>query len=127
MSLANAAAENLPFADASFDTIVSTLVLCSVDDPAQCAAELRRVLKPDGVLLFVEHIQSDRGRLSEFAQNVAVPIWRQFVGGCHLNRPTLATLRQAGFCITELDRFEPPNVPSVMFPFVVCRAVLSEP
>ncbi len=119
VEVVDTAAERLPFPDASFDTVVSTLTLCSVDDPEACAAEMRRVVKPDGIVLLVEHVRTDGGGLKALAQAVAVPIWRWFVGGCRPNRPSLKTLFNAGFRITELDRFDPPHVPSVMFPFVV--------
>lgn len=115
-------AEKLPFPDASFDTIVSTLVMCSVDEPVLCAAELRRVLKPDGQLLLLEHVKTEAGVWREALQTAAVPIWRFFVGGCCCNRPSLSTLEQAGFEITEQRPFDPAGVPSVMFPFVAATA-----
>jgi ubiquinone/menaquinone biosynthesis C-methylase UbiE len=119
VTVSDAAAERLPFPDASFDTVVSTLVMCSVDDPAASAAEIRRVLKPDGNLLLVEHIRTDAGGWRRLAQDASVPVWRLFVGGCRTNRPTLDTLRTAGFDLKELNRFNPLRVPSVMYPFVV--------
>ncbi|WP_238598037.1 class I SAM-dependent methyltransferase [Saccharothrix sp. ALI-22-I] len=122
VQVVDAPAERLPFPDASFDTIVSTLVLCSVDDPARSAAELRRVLRPDGALLLVEHIQTSAGGFTRLAQHASVPFWRLFVGGCRTNRPTLRTVADAGFEVKELDRFHPPHVPFVMFPFVVAVA-----
>lgn len=118
----DAEAERLPFADDSFDTVVSTLVMCSVDDPACSAAELRRVLRPDGMLLMVEHVQTSAGGWRRAMQHASVPVWRLFVGGCRPDRPTLATVREAGFDLRELRRFDPPRVPSVMFPFVVALA-----
>jgi ubiquinone/menaquinone biosynthesis C-methylase UbiE len=122
VDVVDAAAERLPFPDNSFDTVVSTLVMCSVDDPARSAAELRRVLCPEGLLLLVEHVQTSRGGLTRVAQHASVPFWRLFVGGCRTNRPTLDTLRGAGFEVRELNRFDPPHVPFVMFPFVVAQA-----
>ena len=80
---------------------------------------MRRVLRNDGLVLLVEHVRTEAGGLKRLAQDAAVPIWRWFVGGCRPNRPSLQTLREAGFQIDELDRFDPPGVPSVMFPFVV--------
>ena len=122
VAVLQAAAERLPFANASFDTAVSTLVMCSVDDPEQTARELRRVLRPDGTLLLIEHICNEATGFSRMAQNMAVPFWKLFLGGCHPNRASLRTLARAGFNITELDRFNPPHVPSVMFPFIVATA-----
>ena len=114
----DAAAEDLPFADASFDTVVSSLVMCSVGDPVRAAAELRRVVRPDGILLIIEHIRSNEGGMRAFSQNAIVPLWKLFMGGCHCNRPSLDTLAGAGFRISELRRFNPPGVPSVTFPSV---------
>lgn len=122
VEMIDAPAEQLPLASASFDTLVSTPVLCSVDDPKRSAAELRRVIRPDGMLLLVEHIRTEAGGIRAAAQNAAVPFWRLFVGGCRPNRASFATLQEAGFSITELHRFNPPHVPSVMFPFVVAVA-----
>ena len=122
VQVVEAPAERLPFADASFDTAVSTLTMCSVDQPEQAAGELRRILKPGGVLILIEHVRTGHGGLRAFAQNAAVPFWKQFVGGCHPNRPSMRTIAAAGFTITELDRFNPPYVPSVMFPFLVALA-----
>jgi ubiquinone/menaquinone biosynthesis C-methylase UbiE len=122
VSVSDAPAECLPFADATFDTVVSTLVMCSVDEPRRCATELRRVLRPDGVLVLIEHVQCGPSRWRRAYQHASVPFWRLFVGGCRPDRPTLATLGAAGFDVCELTRFHPPHVPSVMFPFVVATA-----
>ncbi len=80
------------------------------------------MLRPPGTLLLVEHVQTSRGGMRAAAQHAAVPFWRLLVGGCRPDRPTLRTLCDAGFTIEELDRFDPPMVPSVMFPFVVAIA-----
>ena len=115
----DAAAESLPFPDASFDTVVSILVLCSVDDPKKAAAELRRVVLPGGVLLVLKHIKTDEGGLREGVQDAIVPLWRLLVGGRRCNRRSLDTLTAAGFEILELRRFAPDGVPYVTHPFVV--------
>ena len=99
--------------DASFDTVVTSLVMCSVRDPGR--AELRRVVRRDGILLIIEHVRTEKGGMRAMAQNAIVPLWKLFVGGCHCNRPSLHTLACAGFRITELRRFNPPGVPSVTF------------
>jgi SAM-dependent methyltransferase len=122
VEVVDAAAERLPFPDGGFDTAVSTLVLCSVDDPRRCAKELHRVLRPGGMLVLVEHVRTSAGGWRRVAQDASVPFWRLFVGGCRTNRPTIDTLRSAGFEVTELRRFNPPHVPFVMFPFVVALA-----
>jgi SAM-dependent methyltransferase len=92
-----AAAEHLPLADRSVDTVVSTLVLCSVHDLDRAAAELRRVLKPDGRLLLLEHVRAANGSRLASAQDRADPVWERFSGGCHVNRRVREALEQAGF------------------------------
>ncbi len=94
-------AERLPFSDASFDTVVVTWSLCSMADPAAALGETRRVLKPDGLFIFVEHgLAPDAGVRTW--QNRLTPAWRRIAGGCHLNRPTAAMIRDAGFAIDDL-------------------------
>jgi SAM-dependent methyltransferase len=92
-----ASAEDLPFEDATFDTAVSTLVLCTVSDPARAIAELRRVLRPGGLLLFIEHVRGE-GRLARWQDRLDRP-WRHVGNGCHANRDTLAALREGGFAV----------------------------
>jgi ubiquinone/menaquinone biosynthesis C-methylase UbiE len=89
-------AERLPFPDGSFDTVVASLVLCSVDDPLRSVGEVARVLRPHGELRFFEHVRS-RGRVGAAVQRAVTPVWRLFSGGCHPDRDTLGTLRAAGF------------------------------
>ncbi len=86
----------LPFPDGLFDTVVFTLVFCSVADPARGLAEARRVLKSDGALIFIEHVRP-RSRGLARAVDAADPAWVAFNGQCHLNRETLAAIRGAGF------------------------------
>lgn len=93
--------EALPFPDASFDTVVGTLVFCSVRDPAQGLAEVRRVLKPGGELRLLEHVRVPgwRGRVLDALD---VP-WHALEGSCHLNRDTAATVSAASFTIERRD------------------------
>jgi ubiquinone/menaquinone biosynthesis C-methylase UbiE len=92
-----APAEALPFEDASFDTVVSTLVLCTVSDPAKAVFELRRVLRDDGRLLLIEHVRgADGTRLTRWQDRLEQP-WGWFAGGCHPNRATEAALAAGGF------------------------------
>ena len=99
--------ETLPFEDDSFDTVVETLVLCTVAGPEATAAEIRRVLKPDGKFLFIEHVRSDRPRLGRFQDRMEGP-WKKFADGCHCNRRTVPMLAANGFAVevlAEMDQF----------------------
>jgi len=101
--LAVASAEHLPFADQSFDCVVSSLVFCSVPDPARGLAEIRRVLKPGGCLLMLEHVQASSpvpARLLDLIQ----PPWTAISGGCHPNRHTEQAVQAAGFRIDADSR-----------------------
>ena len=94
-------AEELPFPDRAFDSAVVTYALCSVDDPARVLAELRRVLRPDGELVFVEHgLARDAG--TQRWQRWLTPLWCRVAGGCHLDRDIAAILRAAGYRSTDL-------------------------
>ena len=120
VELVRAPAERLPFADGEFDVAVSTLVLCGVDDPAQSLAEVRRVLKPGGTLLFIEHVRSDEPGLARKQDRFNG--LNRVVARCNCNRSTLDAIRGAGFTITELERDEMQKVPSFVRPLVVGAA-----
>jgi SAM-dependent methyltransferase len=115
-----APAEDLPFDDATFDTVVCTLVLCGVDDQPRAAREIRRVLRPDGCLLFVEHVRSDDEALARRQDRMN---WcgRAFAG-CDCNRPTQQTLQRSGFAIDDLMVGELPKSPSFVRPMIVGTA-----
>ena len=93
-------AERLPFRNGAFDTAVSGLVLCSVEDPQQALGELRRVLAPGGTLRVLEHVRATTGWHASL-QDLAQPLWTRFTGGCRPNRDTVAAVRAAGFRIEE--------------------------
>lgn len=95
-------AERLPFDDASFDVVISTLVLCTVSDVPRSLAEMRRVLRPGGELRFVEHVRGNgfAGRTQDFIK----PVWRYFGAGCNPNRRTEDALRAAGFDVVVTGR-----------------------
>jgi ubiquinone/menaquinone biosynthesis C-methylase UbiE len=117
-----APAERLPFPDASFDTVVSTLVLCTVGDPAAALAEIARVLRPGGRLLFIEHVRGEgrRGRLQERF----TPVWGVLAGGCHLDRDTVSAIRRQGFEVLEPTSLQPRGaLETVLRPAVVGVAV----
>lgn len=121
--LIEAPAERLPFPDASFDAVVSTLVLCSVAQPEQVAREVRRVLKPGGEFRFLEHVLADQPRLSAWQHRIQ-PLWSWFVGGCHPDRDTVETLKRAGFAV-ESRAFGFGPLPIVR-PHVIGRAALPD-
>jgi ubiquinone/menaquinone biosynthesis C-methylase UbiE len=112
-----APAEDLPFDDGSFDTVVSTLVFCSVDDPRRALAEARRLLVEGGALLFLEHVRSENRRLAWWQDRLERP-WGFFAGGCHPNRPTEQALADAGFWIERLDRDRLPAAPRLVRPLI---------
>jgi SAM-dependent methyltransferase len=102
VSLQRAPAESLPFPDASFDTVVSTLVLCTVQDVASCLAEMRRVLRPGGRVLFIEHVRA-QGWFGGL-QDLVRPVWSWFGAGCQPNRRTDDAFRHAGWEVTIDER-----------------------
>lgn len=116
-----ARAEALPFDDASFDTVVSTLVLCSVRDQDKALAEVRRVLKPGGAFLFIEHVRADDPRSARWQDRLERP-WRVVAMGCHPNRATLERIEAAGFELEELERGELPKSPPIVRPMITGRA-----
>ena len=103
----------LPFDDATFDSVVSTLTLCSIIDTAPALAEMRRVLKPAGQLVFFEHGRSDDPAVAR-RQDRFNPLQKLIGGGCNLNRQIDRLIREAGFGITELDRFLLPQTPRLL-------------
>jgi len=97
-----ASASEIPMRGGSFETVVMTFTLCSVPDPAAALREMRRVLRPDGRLIFVEHGRSPDARVSAW-QDRLTPVWRRVAGGCHLNRKIDDLIRAAGFAIIGIE------------------------
>jgi len=123
VEVVQAPAEQLPFDDAQFDTVVSTLVLCTVNDLARALSELRRVLKPGGRLLFIEHVRSEEPRLAAW-QDRLNRFNRIVAHGCNCNRSTLDAIRAAGFTITSLERGTLAKAPPFVRPLAVGTAEL---
>jgi ubiquinone/menaquinone biosynthesis C-methylase UbiE len=118
-----ASAEELPFDGASFDTVVSMVVLCTVSDQRRVLAEIRRVLRPTGTFLFSEHVRSEDPRRARW-QDRLEPIWRVVANGCHPNRRTLDAIRDAGFDVSDVEAGELPGFPALVRPSVTGRAPL---
>lgn len=102
--------EAIPFAERSFDTVVCTFTLCSVDNPAQVMAEMRRILRPGGRLLFLEHGRAPDADVARWQDRIE-PVWKRLAGNCHLTRPIGAALRGAGFEVEPLGQGYLPKAP----------------
>ena len=117
-----AGAESLPFPAESFDTAVSTLVLCTVDDVDAVLAELARVLKPGGRLLFLEHVRADDAGLERWQDRLERP-WGWFARGCHPNRDTLAAIGASPLEVGPTEHDGLPKAPGIIRPMIVGEAV----
>ena len=122
VALVEAPAEQLPFPDASFDTVVTMAVLCTVDEPERSLAEIHRVLRPDGRFCFLEHVRSPDPNRARWQDRLERP-WGVFAGGCHPNRRTLAAIESGGFDVIELEQGELPGLPRLVRPYVRGTAV----
>ena len=116
-AVAEAPAEALPFPEASFDTAVATLALCTIPDPPAALAELARVLKPGGRLLFLEHVRSREPRLARWQDRLERP-WRFLGDGCHCNRDTLAAIAASPLQVEEVEHGEVPKAPPIVRPLI---------
>lgn len=102
--------EAIPFEDESFDCVVCTYTLCSVDSQAQTVSELRRILKPGGRLLFAEHGSAPDADVRKWQGRIE-PIWKRLAGGCHLTRPIGSVIAMGGFNLTPLGARYAPKTP----------------
>lgn len=115
-----APAEDLPFDDRSFDAVVSTLVLCGVDDQPRALRELRRVLRPGGRLLFLEHVRSADPRVARSQDRMN---WvNRLVVCCDCNRPTLSSIQGTGFVISQVEHTKLPKAPKFVSPAIMGTA-----
>jgi SAM-dependent methyltransferase len=115
--------EQLPFEDESFDTVVVTLVLCTVPDQKGTLREIKRVLKPDGQFLFLEHVRSPEPGLAKWQDRLEKP-WRFLGDGCHCNRDTELALKAAGFQLGDIEHPELPKAPPIVRPMAKGNARL---
>ncbi len=122
----SAPAQDLPFDDGSFDVVVSTLVLCTVPDQPGALREARRVLRPGGRLLFIEHVLSDDPRVAAW-QHRLNGLSRFAAGGCSWNRPTLDGIAAAGFTLAEVERAQLHKAAPLARPLVIGSAVTGGP
>jgi len=106
-------AESLPFEDASFDCVVCTFTLCSVQSPTAALAEAKRVLRPGGRFLFCEHGLAPDADVSKWQRRLE-PAWKAIAGGCHLTRPITSSVMGAGFTVTGSERMYLPGTPRVL-------------
>lgn len=102
VELVAASAERLPFPDGSFDTVVVALALCTIADPAAALREAKRVLRPEGRLIFLEHVRSESPRAAALQDRVE-RLWMRLAGGCHPNRDTVAAIERE-FAVERLRR-----------------------
>lgn len=124
--VSDASAEDLPFPDASFDTAIFTLVLCTVPHPDRALAEAARVLKPGGKLLFLEHVRAEDAGLARWQDRLEGP-WRFLADGCHCNRDTVESIEASPFTVEQVEHSKLPKAPPLVRPLVQGQATRSAP
>jgi len=97
-------AEELPFPDNSFDSVIATLVFCTIPDPIKAIKEIQRVAKPNAKIFLFEHVKMDHQLLSRL-QDWLTPLWKKICDGCSLNRPTLNLVRESGLTLTRVETY----------------------
>jgi SAM-dependent methyltransferase len=119
-------AEEIPFPDGSFDTVLSTYSLCTIPDPGAALREIHRVLAPAGKFIFCEHGLSPNASTQRW-QNRLTPLWSRFTGGCHLNRDIPALLRDAGLESTDFQTLKLPGPPPLTFNYLGTAVAVGDP
>jgi ubiquinone/menaquinone biosynthesis C-methylase UbiE len=117
----DAGGEHLPLPDASVNTVVATLVFCTIPIPQAALDEIARVLKPDGRLLFLEHVRASDPKSARWQDRLERP-WGWFARGCHPNRDTLSAISDAGLEVSEVEHGEFPKAPPFVRPLIVGEA-----
>jgi len=125
VSVTSGTADQIEAADESFDYVVSSLVCCSVTDLKACLREIRRVLKPGGGFVFLEHVAAADGSSRRRWQNIINPVWKTFMGNCHLNRETESAIVSLGFDIIQIERENMRNAPPLVRPTI--RGIAKKP
>lgn len=107
--------ESIDLPDNSCDFVISTLVLCTVDDPLQCVNQIKRILKPSGVFVFIEHVKAKEGSVLAGIQNLLHKPWHWFFEGCHTNRNINSVLKSIGFSTLKVEEY---NLYSPFIPII---------
>jgi ubiquinone/menaquinone biosynthesis C-methylase UbiE len=121
VEVVDAGGEHLPLPDASVDTVVATLVFCTIAEPRAALGEIARVLRPDGRLLFLEHVRASDAKSARWQDRLERP-WGWFGRGCHPNRDTLAAISDSALEVSEVEHGQFPKAPPIVRPLIVGEA-----